>query len=368
MIMTTHATWSPDDYYLFLSSIPLIGARRFAKILIYWPRPEDFWHATRDDLVAVGLAPKIIQAILAARQNVDLAALWRAVAAAKVTLLRQTDEGYPPLLRQIHDWPPLLYYRGRLMTQPPLVAIVGSRHPSAYGLQATAELVGDLVAAGVGIVSGVAPGIDQAAHRAALAADGYTVGVLGTGLDARSVSNPDKQKLMAEMVAAGGAVVSEFPLGTPGGKFTFPLRNRLISGMSQMVVVVEAATKSGALITAHSALDQGRNVGAVPGSIWSATSAGCHELLRQGANVVTSAGDILSELGLAVTEPAPARPAPELEPDAQQIWHLLSSQPTHIDQIIWQTGLPSDTVNTLLVQLEMAGLIRHLGGMNYTVS
>ncbi|MEK7139620.1 MAG: DNA-processing protein DprA [Patescibacteria group bacterium] len=363
--MSITVSWSIEDYYLFLSSVPVIGARRFAKIIKQFPTAASFLVADRQQLIGSGISDAVADELLAARPTTDIAALWRQVHQEDVTLLRHTDETYPPLLRQIYDWPPLLYHRGTVRADRPLVAVVGSRQPTSYGEQATAEIVTGLVAAGIGIVSGVARGIDQAAHRAALAAGGYTIGVLGTGLDRASAGNAAKQSLMATMVANGGAVISEFPFGTPGSKFTFPLRNRLISGMSSAVVVVEAAAKSGALITAQSALDQNRVVLAVPGSIFSPTSVGCHQLIYQGAVMATNAADILSELGWASAPAAPPAAPPELTGDAQIIWRTLSAAPCHIDRLIWQTGLASDTVNALLVQLELANLIRHLGGRQY---
>ncbi|MBI4799769.1 MAG: DNA-protecting protein DprA [Desulfarculus sp.] len=276
------------------------------------------------------------------------------------------DPEYPPPLASIYAPPPLLFVRGGLAgCRAGGVALVGSREMTAYGRRVAENLAGDLARAGVSVISGLARGVDTVAHQAALAAGGHTVGVLGSGLN---VTYPaENGRIMAEM-ARQGAVISEFPLGTRPAPANFPVRNRIISGLSRAVVVVEAGLKSGSLITARHALDQGREVLAVPGPLGAPGSQGCHELIRQGARLLTSAQDLLAPGALppllALAAPAAEEP-PDLPAPAAELLGLLGPEPVHVDVLVRQSGLRPQEVTALLVNLEMAGLVDQRPGKHY---
>ena len=278
------------------------------------------------------------------------------------------DEGYPALLRQIADPPAFLLVRGRLRTEIPLLAVVGSRKATPYGRRVALEWSRRLAESGVGIVSGLALGVDTEAHRGALSAGGYTVAVLGSGPEV--IYPRENRHLAEEILAAGGALVSEFPPGARPERWRFPRRNRLISGLSLGVLVVEAAERSGALITAGMALDQGREVLAVPGSIFSPQSAGVHYLLKQGAHPVTSPEEVLEILGITSGKQAPSStssgPSPEdLSPHAREVLAALGPYPRHFDEILEATGLSVSQLAEALLELEMEGLIQGLPGHFY---
>ena len=301
--------------------------------------------------------------------RVDLPALRsRAVAAlarAKdrhIVLVRWSDASYPAALSAIVDPPPVLWVRGNLAAlSKPAVAVVGSRAGSPYALTVAERLSGELAERGVVVVSGLARGVDSAAHRGALAANGSTLAVLGSGTD---VIYPVEHKGLARAIETDGAVLSELLPGTPPQKRFFPLRNRIISGLSRAVLIVEAGEKSGSLITARCALDQGREVLAVPGNVLSGRNRGGHGLLRDGAKIVESADDILEELGVTARGGRPRReglgggPAPE-DPVLQS---LPAGEPCDLDAICERTGMRSARLLPRLFELEMQGLVRRAGG------
>lgn len=278
------------------------------------------------------------------------------------------DAHYPARLKQIHK-PPLLYVRGE-MTDPdePCFAVVGTRAPTPYGKQIVGELVEPLARAGLTIVSGLALGIDALAHEAALRAGGRTIAVLGGGADDDSIYPVANRNLAFRIIKEGGAVISEFPPGTESFKSNFPQRNRIISGLSIGVLIIEAKEGSGSLITARAALDQNREVFAVPGDITRQTSVGPNNLIKMGARPVTTASDILEALGLEnLKEAAVARTVhPDSKEEAALLPHL-SREPVHIDELVRASGLPVATVGSALTLMEIKGKIRHLGGMNYVL-
>jgi DNA processing protein len=265
---------------------------------------------------------------------------------------------YPPLLASIPDAPFILWLKGLASClSKPAVAVVGSRAATPYGLEAASRLAGDLAAAGVLVISGLARGVDSAAHRAALAAGGDTVAVLGSGVDV--IYPPEHQRLAVE-VAAHGAVVSEFPPGTPPVAFHFPARNRIISGLSQAVVVVEAAERSGSLITAGFALEQGRDVMAVPGSVLSGRHRGCHALIRDGAAVVESAEDVLAELRTSFL--ACSVPTPEPTASDPILGTMAPGESYDVEALGRETGLSPAQLLPRLLELELRGVVRRIDG------
>jgi len=286
-----------------------------------------------------------------------LAALARA-AVHGIALVPWSDASYPAALAAITDPPPALWARGNLAAlSRPAVAIVGSRWGSPYGLSVAERLAADLASRGLVVVSGLARGVDSAAHRGALAANGSTLAVLGSGAD---VIYPAEHRDLARRIEPEGAVLSELVPGTPPRKPFFPLRNRLISGLSRAVLIVEAGQKSGSLITARCALEQGREVLAVPGNVLSGRNRGGHALLKDGAKIVESADDILEELSVRV----PGRPAPAslTGPEDLVLRSLPAGEPCDLDAIAGRTGLASPRLLPRLFELEMQGLVRRVGG------
>ncbi len=274
-------------------------------------------------------------------------------------------ERYPELLKQIHDPPELLYVRGTLPPRDALcLAVVGSRKATMYGARAIDEIVEPIARSGVVIVSGLAYGIDALAHRAALKAGGVTVAVLGSEVDERGMMPSGHRELAREIIERGGAIISEYPAGTRVEEWHFPVRNRIIAGMSQATLVVEAAVKSGSLITAKAANDAGRDVFAVPGSIALETCAGPNNLIKMGARVATCPEDILSVLG--VTNASEPKTIPVAgSPTEAKILEILTRNPLHVDDIARAAGLPISTATSTLTLMEMKGSARHMGGMHY---
>lgn len=287
----------------------------------------------------------------------------------RVRLIVFQDEKYPASLRSIPDPPVVLYVQGDWEDEAPHVALVGSRKPTPYGLNTAQLLSRDLAGVGVTIVSGLARGIDARAHNAALEAGGSTIAVLGSGLD---VVYPSEHKMLANRIAQQGAVISEFPFRTPPNRENFPIRNRIISGLSHAVVVVEASMKSGSLITARMAIEQGREVLAVPGSIFNESSQGCHALIKDGAALVQSWKDIIAELpeeaSLHILKQAEEKTSEDtsLTETEKNLVSLLSfEQPKHVDQLSVQTGIKSQMLLAALVSLELKNYITQMPGKHF---
>lgn len=322
------------------------------------------WNASRADLRASGLGDRAADSLIRTRSRISLDEEMQRVEQAGVNILTLADDDYPRLLREIPSPPPVLYVRGKLTPEDETaVGIVGTRRITAYGREMSRRISGELASAGVTIVSGLARGVDGIAHSSAIEAGGRTVAVFGCGID--TIYPPEHRKL-ADRIVEQGALVSEFSLGTPPDAPNFPVRNRIISGMSLGVVVVEAPAKSGALITASFAGDQGRTVFAVPGSALSSSSQGTIQLLRDGAAVATSGDDVLSYLNLGVRqiemETRQLLPANDSE---RSVLDLLSAEPRHIDEIALDAGLPIGLLSAQLLQMQLKGLVRNVGTQHY---
>ena len=329
---------------------------------------EEAWRASTSALAAAGLEQAVINELLGARGQIDPNEEWDRLKVAKIRMLTIRDDDYPKLLLEIPNPPVVLYLRGILArADATAVAVVGSRKMSAYGRQVTEELVADLVRAGVTVVSGLALGTDAVAHRTAVEQGGRTIAILACGADA---IYPSSNRQIAERILGGhGAIISEFPLGTPPLKHHFVYRNRIISGLALGTVVVEAAADSGALITARHALEQNRQVFAVPGSIYSPVSAGPNNLIKMGAKPVTAATDILEDLNLGHLQQQLA--TTEILPDNDEeaaLLKILTRQPQHFDLLVKTTGLPTATVAATLTVMEMKGKARNLGANQYILS
>jgi DNA processing protein len=301
-------------------------------------------------------------------------AIDRWLAASGARLLRRGDALWPPQLSALSDPPPVLYTLGDVeLLRKPQIAVVGSRHPTAAGRTLAARIAGELAATGLVITSGLARGIDAAAHEATLAAGGTTIAVCGTGLD---ICYPAQHRALFERIAREGLLVSEFPPGTPPRAAHFPQRNRIISGLSRGVVVVEAAADSGSLITARHALAQGREVFAIPGSPLNPLAAGCLELLRQGATLVRGAADILPEIAIKIEEnikvdqqlglPIEGSLSPSrLDKDYEMLLDALGFEPSTVDDLVERTGLAPGSVASMLLILELEGRVETRPGALY---
>jgi len=277
------------------------------------------------------------------------------------------DKNYPKLLKKIKNSPKVLYVRGEIKAEEPCFAIVGTRRFSPYGKRVALEIAGDLAEAGLTVVSGLAPGIDTFVHQATIERKKRTIAVLGTGLDEKSVYPQSNLKLAEKILESGGCLISEYPPGTRGTQFTFPQRNRIISGISLGVLVVEAKERSGALITANWAKTQNRKVFAIPGSIHSSNSKGCHLLIKKGVKLVESANDILKELNLSCLKRSFKHLAGETE-EENLILEVLKEDALYIDKIIEKTKLEASTVASTLAIMEIKGKVRNLGGNTYALA
>lgn len=350
-------------YYLGFNLTPQIGPVRLRRLLEYFGNPETAWCASPDALRRAGLEEACIASLLETRSRLDLDRELARVQALGFHLATWEDPAYPQRLRHIYAPPPLLYVSGTLLADEPMVALVGTRRPTAYGRQVARMLARELVRHGVTVVSGLALGIDTEAHLGALEGGGRTIAVLGSGLDQ---VYPARNRELARRIATSGALLSDYPLGTLPEPRNFPPRNRIISGLSLGVVVVEAGERSGALITCDFAAEQGREVFAVPGSILSPASRGCHDLIVQGARLVRGVEDILEELHLdRATEQREACQAVPESPVEAALLGVLSSEPMHVDDLGAAAGLPAAVVSSALALMELRGLVRHVGGMLY---
>jgi DNA processing protein len=375
-------------HWLALRLVPGLGSRAAGKLLERFRTPRAIFGASRTELECAGVSGTVAQSIASGCSFEDAAAQHSRMRETGAGIVTIRDPRYPPLLREIYDPPVLLFTRGRVeLLQSIMLGVVGTRRPTPYGTAAAERLAADLARAGLTIVSGMARGIDTAAHKAALAANGCTVAVLGCGAD---VVYPSENRRLASTIVEKGLIVSEFPLGTTAFPQNFPIRNRIISGMSTGVLVVEGAQYSGSSITAKLAIDQGREVYAVPGNITSKMSWGPNLLIKQGAKLVQDWNDVVVELPpdvrrqlieygrtrLLGQEPATSanQPAslcdgrgPELGPAARKLMELLKvDAATHLDDLVEQVeDCSASEVIAALFELEMLGIAKQLPGKNF---
>ncbi len=357
-------------YWIALRFTFGIGNVIYRNLITYFKSPEKIFQADPDELRKVaGITTKAIEAINSFRPNPEIDRELKLIESNNITLITLNSPYYPENLRNIYDPPPFLYVKGALKKEDrDAVAIVGSRYASEYGTRATEEISRSLASRGVTIVSGMARGIDSYAHQGALSVKGRTIAVLGSGID---VVYPPENSRLYDAIASHGAVVSEYPMGTEPHSYNFPARNRIISGLSQGVLVAEASPKSGSLITARLALDQGRDVFAIPGNVYSYKSKGTHSLLRSGAKLVESAQDILEELQFKINacpkqaeEETIAAP-PRLNLEAQEIYALIQNEPVHIDELIVGSNFSISRISSILLELEMNSMVKQLPGKRF---
>ena len=358
-----------DDkrYWLGFNIVKDIGPVRFQQLLKFFETPAAAWQASEADLSHAGLPSHAIQRLVHRRKQVDLDQEMARVAKLGARIITWADAEYPAELRKLSDAPPVLYIRGRLTERDKRsLAVVGTRKATRYGIDAARQLSRELAAQRITIISGLALGIDGAAHEGALdTQEGRTIAVLGNSIDR---IYPRENQALAQKIVERGAIISEFPLGTPPSGQNFPRRNRLLSGLALGVLVVEAPERSGALITASAALEQGRDVFAVPANIFNQTGAGSNRLIQDGAKLVMNAADILDELNISMSKGQTRTQAEIIAPGSELevlVLQVLDADPIHVDDIIRISGLATEMVTATLTILELKGLAQSSGNMEY---
>lgn len=359
------STSTDTPFRVALAFHPNIGARTFQKLLARFPTIESVWSATPTQLNRAGISQDIVTKVAEARQKFDPERVMQTLRRLDIGVIVLGLKNYPTLLRELPDPPAVLFVKGKVTQHDDLLlAVVGSRKFSIYGKRLTEEIVPELVAAGVTIVSGLALGIDGIAHEASLVAGGKTIAVLGCGLDAIYPSS--HAALAHRILAQGGALLSEFPPGVPSYPSNFPIRNRIIAGLSLGTFVVEGSLESGSLLTAKAALEYNREVFAAPADIFRETAAGTNNLLKMGATVVTSASDILA--ALSIPQRNAAKKAREVVPDTPEeavLLQYISDDPVHIDVLVKSSKMEVERVGSTLILMEMKGKIRNVGANQY---
>jgi DNA processing protein len=355
-----------DDkkYWIGFNLIRGIGAVRMHALVQHFGDLEAAWKAAPTELAAAGLGLKLIERVVQARDNVDLEKVWKRIDSQGIHILTWQDEAYPQRLKEIDQPPPVLYIRGEYLPDDLFaVAIVGTRRVTPYGRQITEELSTFLAANGITVISGLARGVDAIAHQSTLKAGGRTIAVLGSGVDK---IYPPEHRGLAEQMMLRGAVISDYAPGTPPDASNFPPRNRIISGLSLAVVVIEAGETSGALITAEFAAEQGREVFAVPGSILAPQSKGTNKLIQKGALPLLTVNDLMQALDITrVGEQKAARKLVPTDAIEAKLLTVLTNEPLHVDEIRNQSDLPIERVSAALALMELKGMVRQVGGMNY---
>ena len=357
-------------YWLALSQFYKFGPVKYKKLKNYFSNIENAYKASFKDYVRAGIEEKVAEEFMIFKHQLEPDKLLENLHKEKLNALTIEDPAYPKLLKQIYDPPFILYYRGSLDAFNDFsLAVVGARKYSAYGAQVTQKLVRELAFNKLAIVSGMALGIDTLAHSAAIDGGGKTIAVIGSGLDQQNIYPSQNRYLADKIQAHGGLILSEYPIGTMPLKHHFPQRNRIISGLSSATLVIEAAEKSGALITAFHALEQNREVFAVPGSIYSNSSEGTNRLIAMGAKLITGAKDIIETLNLA--EAAAYIENKKIIPETAEeelILARLSYEPVHIDELKQLTKLDTSIINSTLTIMEMKGMVKNLGNMQYVLA
>jgi DNA processing protein len=356
-----------DDvaYWVAVSRVPHIGPARIDRLVQRFGSLRAAWSAPSHELRAV-LDARPLSELLETRVRVEPLRELERLRERGVRAVYPGHPGYPRFLAEISGRPSVLYVRGELTSEDDAaVGIVGTRRSTPYGRQAAERIAGELAQAGVTVISGLARGVDGAAHRAALDAGGRTIAVLGSGVD---VIYPAEHRQLAERMLESGAIVSEQPPGAKPDAQNFPARNRIISGMSLGIVVIEAPLRSGALITASFAGDQGRDVFVVPGNVFAPSSEGTNQLLRDGARIVRDGRDVLEDLGIGEDRRlAPSQQQLPLTENEQRLLSVVGSEPRHIDELMEASGLTVTEVGVTLMGLELSGLVRNHGAQFYAL-
>ena len=353
-------------YWVGFNAIPGIGRVKFNQLENHFDSLEDAWKAGPGELRHAGLDRSAIRAINNRRPRISLEAEMERLERFGIKVITYHDTDYPARLKEIYDYPPLLYIRGSILAEDEwCLAVVGTRRPTVYGRQVTEEIVTELARSKITIVSGLAKGIDSVAHQSALEAGGRSIAIMGGGLDS---IYPAENTNLARSITKNGALLSEYHPGIKPRPENFPRRNRIMSGLSLGVLVVEAGKTSGALITAHLALEQNREVFAIPGSILSPASRGTNQLIKEGAKLVYDFTDILEELNLtAVAEQLEMKEIIPSSDTEALLLKKLGAEPIHIDEVCRASGLPASVVSSTLAMMELKGMVKQIGAMNYSL-
>ena len=352
------------EYLLALHSIDGLGPIRLKAVLHHFEDPKFAWMAKSEELLKIGIPKNTVLLLEETRKKLDPQKYREEIEKKGIKWITIFDEEYPSLLSQIYDPPILLYYKGSLdCLKQKSIAVVGTRKMTGYGRMACEKFVKNLVQFNLTIVSGLAKGIDTEAHKTAVLEDGQTVGVLGGGIN--EIYPPENRNLAQEIINGHGAIISEFPPSYPHLPGNFPARNRIISGLSLATLVVEAASDSGSLITARFALEQGRDVFAIPGPITSSLSKGPIDLIKDGARAVFESGEILEEMGIFQPQANVAITVENLSEDEKKVLKLLENENIHVDEIGRTLEFSSAKISSILLKMEIAGLVQNLGGGMY---
>lgn len=363
-------------YHAALAHFPKITYNRYQKLAAYFSDLpagrqdlKNVWEAEISDLAPAGLEENIAQEFLVWREANPIEKIMERLEKESIETVSIHEPNYPKLLKEINDPPHTLFIRGQLpTTASPTLGVVGTRKFTAYGKRACEDIVGPLAKQGFVVISGLALGIDGIAHQTTLDSGGTTIAVLGTGINKSNIYPSFHQPLSEKIIASGGAIISEYPPGFEPTKYSFPARNRIIAGMSMGTLVIEAPETSGALITARCALDYNREVFAIPHSIHSPTGIGPNNLIKMGAKLITNSQDIIEALNIeGLIDTIQNRETLPSSPTEAKIFACLSKEPQHIDVIIKNSGLDSASISSAMILMEMKGMIRNLGGMNYVV-
>jgi len=353
-------------YWLGFNQIPGIGRVKFSLLESYFGNLENAWHSDSSDLRSAGLDNKSVEIVTELRPKIDLDEQLDTLERFNVKALTWSDTRFPSKLKEIPDVPPIIYVKGTITPEDEwAIAVIGTRRSTSYGREVAQHFTRELVLNRITIVSGLARGIDSIAHNTAIEAKGRTIAILAHGLD--SVYPPENTRL-AQAITEQGALISEYPIGSRARRENFPRRNRIMSGLSLGILVVESGDKGGPLITANWALEQNREVFAVPGSIFSPVSQGTHRLIQDGAKLVQNVNDIMEELNLNMIprqmEMKELIPVDETE---SLLLTQLSHDPVHIDDVCQRVNLPITIVSSTLAMMELKGMVSRIGGMNYTL-
>lgn len=354
------------QYLHALNKIENVGPQKIKKLLAFFGTAQNIWHANLSDLEIALDGNKLAEKIFSKKNLINPEIEWKKLEQEHIQLIDFTNPNYPKLLKETHNPPYLLYIKGELdINNHPIIAIVGSRKYSTYGAQIATSFAHDLANAGFIIVSGLALGIDTIAHKSTLDANGKTIAILGSSIDDANIYPRTNFSLAQEIITKDGLLMSDYPPETSANSFTFPARNRLIAGISLGTLVVEAGEKSGALITAKMALENNREIFAIPGSIFSENSIGTNNLIKNGAKMVTSITDILEELNFSRIEKIENKPKITDTPEEALILKILSEIPLQIDKIAKLTNLGTSKTTAILTLMEIKGFTKNIGGQNY---
>jgi len=354
-----------SEYLTAICAFTYFGPVRVNLLYTYFKTAKKIWQSTTDELLETGLSEKKVQEFSDFRKNFDIKSYFEKLSKLNIKFVSFLDDDFPRALKNLDGAPVILYYKGSLKgLKSASVAIVGTRKMTSYGREVTEKFSGALSALGVTIISGLARGVDTAAHKASLATGGITVAVLGNGLD--SVYPPENKNLAEEIIEKGGAILSEYPLGAPALPVNFAVRNRIVSGLSSCVLVIEGAEKSGTLLTASHAAEQGKTVFAVPGQITSPLSKAPLFLIKNGAKMATEVKDILDELDLELkVDKEKMEKVVPTGPEEANILEYLENEPLYLDELVRISGSKTSEISARLTIMEMKGLVRNLGGGKY---